>query len=310
MKIIFFGNSNFSVASLEVLIKNFEILSVVTAPDTNIGRGMKQERMNPVKTIARSFNIPVLQPKKIKTNPLFIEELQKLNPDLQVIVSYGKILPVEIIEIPKFHTINLHASLLPKLRGPSPIQHALLQNLDQTGSTVQYISAGMDEGDIIAQSILDIAPEDDYFSLEEKLAKDGAELLSKAIFKIQSHNDVRQTQNHNEATYTNLITKDDGAIFFSMHAEEIMHAFRAFKMYPGIYFPSQNGNIKILDCSIFSEKTTEKIGEISEILPEGLVVSCKQGSLLLKTIQAPNRRPLNAKDFANGHGLKEKSMLQ
>lgn len=310
MKIVFFGNSEFSVVPFQRIINDFDTVGLVTAPDTVVGRGQKHHRHNPVKDLALQYHIPIMQPAKLKINEEFRNELFKLNADLYVVVSYGKMLPHDIIEYPKYKTINLHASLLPKLRGAAPIQYALWQGLRQTGNTVQFITEGMDEGDIIAQSQVIIDTHDDYLSLEHKLAIDGADLLSQAIQDIQNHRIINTPQNHDLATYTKLITKSDGAVYFSMSAEDIFNSFRAFKNRPNIYVPLSIGTIKILDCALSDYQHTKQEGEILDLTDEGMIVSCYEGTILLKILQAPTKKALHAKDFANGNRLKKGSVLK
>lgn len=301
MKIVFFGNSDFSVSSLETLIQNHDVVGVVTAPDTNIGRGQNKARLNPIKELALQHDIPLLQPERLKNNEEFYSALKSLNADLHVIVSYGKIIPKNMIDIPPYNTINLHASLLPDLRGAAPIQYSLWKGYQNTGNTVQFITEKMDEGDIIKQSHLFIDKEDDYFSLENKLSTDGANLLLESIELLQQQGFQALPQDHDKATYTKLISKEDGEVFFSMTAEDIVNTFRAFRQRPGIYFSSEIGNIKIIECSVSDLEPSEKNGEIIAISAEGIIISCDESTVLLSTLQAPNKKAVNAKDFANGH---------
>ena len=310
MKIVFFGNSEFSVLPLQKMIEHFEVVGVVTAPDTFVGRGQKVPRSNPVKELAIKYHIPILQPDKLKNNDSFKENLIELKADLHIIVSYGKILPLDLIDIPKYKTINLHSSLLPAFRGAAPIQYALWHGLEKTGNTVQYITEAMDEGDIIRQNSVPIDKSDTYEELESKLALSGAELLEQAVLKIKQGLAIPRPQDHNAATYTKLIQKEDGAVFFSMSAEEIVNAYRAFKRTPGIYLPLEMGTVKIQDCSIADMPNGEKEGEVLAISPEGIIISCYEGTILLKSLQAPNKKPLSGRDFANGNRLKMGTILK
>ncbi|MGL4676242.1 MAG: methionyl-tRNA formyltransferase [Brevinema sp.] len=314
MKIIFFGNSNFSILPLQKLIETVDVIAVVTSPDSFIGRGQNNTRTNPVKELAIAHHIPIFQPTTLKNNKELLKSLQTLKADLHIIVSYGKIIPNEMIDIPPYKTINLHASCLPIFRGAAPIQYALWNGLNQTGNTVQFITEKMDEGDIITQSIVLIEEQDDYTSLEKKLAQDGANLLSQSLSLIQEPNFTPKKQNHQQASYTKLITKEDGAVFFSMVAQDIINAFRAFKEKPGIFLPLSIGNIKILDCHLGSgyenpnSKTQE--GEILTVNPQGITVACHDGSIILTIVQAPNKKAVSAKDFINGNRLTIGSILK
>ncbi|MGL4394367.1 MAG: methionyl-tRNA formyltransferase [Brevinema sp.] len=310
MKIVFFGNSDFSVKPLETLISQFEVKAVVTAPDSVVGRGQKTSRKNPVKELAEKHSIPILQPEKLRKNENFMDELKAFEADIFVIVSYGKIIPKDMISIPKHETINLHSSLLPYLRGAAPIQYALWTGLKETGNTVQFINEKMDEGDIIGQNIVPIAAEDNYTTLEQKLSATGAELLVTCLKQIADGSVVRIIQNHDKATYTQMISKEDGAVDCSMAAEDIVNTFRAFIVRPGIYFPLEIGDMKVLDCAVSDLPASEQQGEILDINEEGFVVSCHEGSLLLKKVQLPSKKPLHGRDFCNGNHLKKGSILK
>ena len=309
MKIIFWGNSHFSLEPFRVLIEQFSIKALVTAPDTFVGRGLKQLRLNPVKELALKYDIPVLQPQKLKNNLEFQQQLLDFNPDFHVIVSYGRLIPVQLLELADYKFINLHASLLPELRGPSPIQYALWQGRAFTGNTVQFLAEGMDEGDIIAQSRVEILPQDNYETLEEKLAKDGAELLSKVLKDINKESYNRTPQDHQSATYTKLIHKEDGAVYFSMSADDIYNAFRAFHQRPGIYLPLEMGSVKILDCEPVVWPREEQ-GKILSIGKRGVLVAAYENAILLKTLQAPAKKSVSGFDFANGLRLKEGMFLK
>ncbi|MGL4388178.1 MAG: methionyl-tRNA formyltransferase [Brevinema sp.] len=305
MKIVFFGNSDFSVKSFEKLIHHFDVKALVTAPDSVIGRGQKASRLNPVKLVAEKHQIPILQPEKLKNNTNLFDQLKSFDADIFVIVSYGKIIPQDMITIPKYDTINLHSSLLPALRGAAPIQYALWQGLSETGNTVQFINEKMDEGDIIGQNSVTIEPEDNYISLENKLSHTGAKLLISCLEKIKDKSITRIVQNNEDATYTKMISKEDGAVYFSMTAEDIINTYRAFIVKPGIYFPLKIGNLKILDCAISDLPYSGKEGEILDVNDEGIVVSCYESTILLKKVQLPTKKPLCGKDFCNGNRLKK-----
>lgn len=308
MKIVFWGNSNFSLKPLQILAQHYPIAAVVTAPDTFVGRGQSTPRQNPVKEFALAKGLPLLQPASVKKNPDLEQTLGQIGAELYVLVSYGKIIPASIFNLPPKRMINLHASLLPQLRGASPIQFALWQGLGETGNTVQYIAAGMDTGDVLAQSLVRISDSDDYFSLEEKLAQDGAELLLKTVQAMEKGRAPSLPQNNDAATYCSLITKADGIVEFMMTAEEIVCAFKALKSFPSIALPLECGMVKILDCAQGEGKG--KAGEILDISPEGLLVACHEGALLIKQLQAPAKKAAHARDFANGLRLKKGDILK
>lgn len=297
MKIVFFGTSNVALPVLEQLNKNHGILAVVTSPNAPVGR--KQEfTESPVSVLSHELGIKVLKPEKVKNNPEFLAELKAFEADIFIVVSYGKLLPEELINIPKFKTLNVHFSLLPKLRGASPIQHALLEGLTETGTSIFILDKGMDTGPVLAMEKVRIEPDDNAITLGLKLSNVSAKLLGKTLFEYESGKITPVVQEEKEASYTKIISKEDGKVNWQLPATQIYDQFRAFYEWPGIWTTWNDNTIKILDCSV-----AENLNNLShgQVLEDGLV-SCGQNSALaVKTLQLSGKNATDINSFLNGY---------
>src|SRR5271154_7506251 len=238
LRIIFMGTAELSCASLEKLAGKFSVAAVVTQPDKPKGREMKLQ-FSPVKTLAHQLNLPVLQPAKAR-DEIFISELHGLKPDLIVVVAYGQILPQSILDLPKFGCVNVHTSLLPKYRGASPIQSAILNGEMETGVTIMKMDAGLDTGEIISQTRTPILPEDNSQMLHDRLAQLGAELLVGTIPDYIAGKTLPKPQPAEGASYAAKIKKKDGKIDWNEPAEKILNRLRAFTPWPGAFTFLQN----------------------------------------------------------------------
>jgi len=232
LSLVFMGTSELSEVILESLLKKYNVIGVFTKPDTKIGR--EHEDSSPlVKKLAESHKIPVFQP--IKFNDEAVENLKKLNPDIVIVAAYGKIIPQAALDIPKLGFINVHVSLLPKYRGPSPIQNALINGETETGVTVMLMDKGVDTGDILAQEKLPINPEDTTGTLMEKFSLAGANLLLKTIPLWANGKIKPQPQNHSLSTFCQLIEREDGHIYWTSDVQSIYNLYRALTPWPGIF---------------------------------------------------------------------------
>jgi methionyl-tRNA formyltransferase len=305
MRVLFWGTPDFAVKSLKALIEsNHEVLGVITQPDKPRGRGQKIQP-TPVKEEALKHNIPVFQPEKIKNNQEILETIKKLNPDISVVVAYGKILPEEIINIPKYKTINVHASLLPEYRGAAPIQRVIMEGKDKTGVCIMEIIKELDAGDVYACREVEITEDDDIISLHDKLAEEGARLLIEVLDKIEKGEIDKKPQNHEKATYAKPIEKSEGKINFGRSAKEIFNQIRALKVWPKAYAKFRDEEVKILDAKIVECNVNALPGEIIKAdEKEGIVVKTGKGCLLLKLIQFPNSKPITTQDAIRGYKIK------
>ncbi|MFH1565432.1 MAG: methionyl-tRNA formyltransferase [bacterium] len=299
--VVFIGTPDFAVPVLESIINDerLDLKAVITQPDKEVGR-KKIITPPPVKMYSQKNNFTVLQPKKIK-DANFIEQLKKINPDLIVVAAYGQILPREIIEMPKYGCINIHASLLPKYRGASPIQTAILNGDEKTGITIMKMDEGLDTGDIISQKETEIKNSDTAQDLHEKLSSLGAKLLIKTLPNYLSGKIKPQAQDNSRAALTKIITKKDGEIDFNKSAKEIECKLRAFTPWPGIYTFFGDKKLKILKLKIEEQ--------INPLIPAGklheaennLIVNCGNGALILEEIQLEGKQKISGKEFINGY---------
>ena len=304
LKILFMGTTDLASIVLESLINNnYNISAVITQPDY-IQKNGKESIVSPVKTLALEKNIKILQPEKIDND--FIDEIKELSPDIIIVVAYGKILPEKILNIPKFKSINIHASILPKLRGPSPIQNAILQDLQETGTTIMLMDKGVDTGDILAQKTIKIQKTDNYLTLTSKLAVLSANLLEKTLPKWIAGKIKGVKQNENEASMCQLIERSDGKINWSNDANHIFNKFRAFHIWPGIYTFWENKNIikkiSLIDIEIRDDFLSKKYhpGEVFKY-KNHIAVQTGRGIVIIKKIQLEGKKKVSINDFLNGY---------
>lgn len=313
LRVVFMGTSDLSEAVLGALIENeYNLVGVFTKPDTKVGR--KQEITEPlVKKMALENKIPVFQP--IKFNAEAVEILKGLKPDLVIVAAYGKIIPKSALEIPGFGCINVHVSILPKYRGPSPIQNALLAGEKETGVTIMLMDQGVDTGDILAQEVTPIKADDNTETLMAKMAKVGAQLLLKTIPLWIEGKIEKTAQDHSKATFCQLIEREDGRIFWTDDAQDIFNKYRGLTPWPGIftYWKSDSETIRLKLISIEIqkinplEKHTE--GEVFEIGSD-IGVQTAEGIIILKEIQKEGKKTSDIKSFINGHKNFIGSILQ
>ncbi|RUM58976.1 MAG: methionyl-tRNA formyltransferase [Persephonella sp.] len=305
MKVVFWGTPDFAVESLKELVNSeHDVIAVITQPDKPRGRG-KKLLPTPVKEFALKNNIPVLQPEKVKGNRELYEKLKDLAPDISVVVAYGKILPKEIIEIPKYKTINVHASLLPEYRGSAPIHRALLDGKDKTGVCIMEIVEELDAGDIYECKEVEIKEEDDIVSLHNKLAKEGAKLLVKVLKDIEEGKAKKTKQDDTKSSYAKPIKKEEGKINWEKSAREIFNQIRALKVWPKAFTKFRDKEIKILSSEVVDENSTGNIGEIVKIEKgKGFVVQTGRGRLLIKEVQFPNSKAISGDDAVRGYHIK------
>ncbi len=306
MKIVFWGTPDFAAESLKELLKSkHKVVAVVTQPDKPKGRG-KKVQPPPVKIVAQEAGIPVFQPEKIKGNKEFIKKLKELEPDIFVVVAYGKILPEEILYLPKYKTINVHASLLPEYRGAAPIHRAIMEGKKKTGVSIMELVKELDAGPVYSQAEIEITKKDDIVSIHDKLAKLGAKLLIETLDKIEEGNIKPKEQEHEKSTYAKPIEKQEGKIDWSKSAEDIFNQIRALKVWPKAFANFRDTQIKILEAEPLKEEFKGENGEIVEIDPKkGIIVKTGKGSLLIKKIQFPNSKPISAVDAVRGYHIKK-----
>ena len=313
MRIVFMGTPDFAKESLEAVYNaGYEILGVVTNPDKPKGRGMKM-MASPVKEFAIEKNIKIYQPLKVKNNIEFIQEIKDLNPDIICVVAYGKILPKEILEIPKLGCINVHGSLLPRYRGAAPIQWAILNGDKTTGITTMYMDIGMDTGDMILKEEVDIGEDETTGELWERLSEIGGNLLVETLKEIEKGIAPREKQG-NDYTLAPMLNKEMAKIDWeNKTAEEIKNLVRGLNPIMGAYTFLNGKKTKFWKVSIATED--ELITDNIEIMrngtviisdqKDGLFIKAKNGILKVLEIQGENAKKMSIGDFLRGNQIQE-----
>ncbi len=307
IKIIFWGTPEFSIPSLEALIKaDYNVVAVVTNPDELVGR--KQILTPPpVKVLAEKYKIPVYQPEVLKNNEIFLKEFREIAPNLCIVAAYGKIIPKEILDIPSLGFLNIHPSLLPRWRGPSPIQYTILNGDTETGVTIIKMDERMDRGPIIAKSKIQISKSKiTYRELHNQLAKLGAELLIKTLPQYLGGAITSVSQDDSKATYSKILKKDDGRIDWEKTAEEIERMIRAFTPWPGAWtvWPTveKSSRVRIEKADTIESDSREGVpGRVWRDEAHPLLIQTKKGSIAVTELTLEGKRRLGADEFLKGH---------
>ena len=295
-KIVFMGTPDFSVPVLEGLIKNYDVIGVVTQPDKEVGR--KQEiEFSPIKKIALANSIKVLQPNKIRVD---YQEVLDLNPDMIVTCAYGQIIPTEILDYPKYGCINVHASLLPKYRGGAPIHRAIINGEKETGITIMYMDAGMDSGDIIEQSKITITDDMYLEELHDKLSEMGRDLLLETIPKILEGTNKRIKQNEEEVTFAKIIKREDELIEFDDTTVNVYNKIRGLSPFPCSYSVLDGKIVKIYKAEKSSNESKTAPGEIILCDKKGIHVKTKDGAIIIKELKMEGKKKMDVLSFLNG----------
>lgn len=309
-RVVFFGTPDFADIILRELLKNpdYQVVAVVTAPDRPKNRG-QQVIPSPVKITAQNQQLRILQPEKIKGEEKFTQGLKSLEADVFLTAAFGQILPQEILDIPRFGCLNVHGSLLPKYRGPSPVNAAILNRDQKTGISIISMNAKMDAGPIVLKREIIIEPAETAQTLLDKLASLGAttalEALDLWLTAKNLPNEVAaplrlEEQNDQEATYTKMLTKQDGRFDWNKDAASLERQIRAFYPWPGSFAKIENKTFKIISVDIL-ETANKNPGEIF-LVDHRLAVACGQGALLIKKIQPEGKNVLTGQEFINGYG--------
>lgn len=293
-KIVFMGTPDFSIPVLKMLIEKTNVIMVVTQPDKIVGKN-KIPSFSPIKKLALENNIKVYQPNKIRKE---YEELQNLDIDLIVTCAYGQIIPKEVLDLPKYGCINVHASILPKYRGSAPIQWSLFNSDNETGVTIMYMDEGMDTGDIIDIKTIPILPEDNVLTLHEKLSILGTNLLESVLPKIFAGTNQRKKQGDN-FTLAPMIKREDERLDFSLSGKEILGRIKGLNPWPLANIIIDNSEIKVLDAT-FEEKKVNKTGIIIYIDKKNLGISCKDGIIYLKKVKPSGKKEMDITSYING----------
>ena len=300
MRVVFMGTPDYAAVTLQKLIdEKYEIAAVFAQPDKPVGR--KQILTPPeTKVLAGKYGIPVFQPKNLRDGEAY-KVLKELNPDVIVVVAYGKILPKEILDLPRFGCINGHASLLPKFRGSAPIQWAIVNGDKQTGVTTMQMDEGMDTGDILEIAVVDIGDEETAEELFDRLSYISADLMISTLKKAEEGLLSPVEQDESKASYAPIIKKEMAHLDFTKTADEICNAVRGFYSWPCAFCFINGKRIKVIKATK-SHLTAKECGIVIKA-DDKLVISCKDGSVELITVQPEGAKPMSAKMMLNGHKI-------
>lgn len=310
MRIVFMGTPDFAVGSLQALCESgkHEILAVVTQPDRPKGRGNKLLQ-TPVKEYALEQGLTVYQPQKVKT-PEFVELLHELQPELIVVAAFGQFLSKEILELPKYGCINVHASLLPKYRGAAPIQYAIIKGEKESGVTIMQMDIGMDTGAMLDKVVVPIAKNTTMGELHDALREQGATLLLQVIDKIAAGTAVAEPQDDAQATYATLLDRSMEHIDWSKTAQEVHNLIRGFNPAPSTFTKLPNGkSLKIWGSKMTDKSSAAAAGTIIETGKHSFFVACGEGVLEITEVQPESKKRMPAQVFLNGRGVQEGDLL-
>jgi len=308
MKVIFMGTPDFAVPVLDAIIKaGHEVGYVITQPDKAKNRG-KKVQFTPVKELAVANDIPVLQPERIKQSPETMDLLKAYAPDIAVVVAYGQIIQKELLDLPKYGCVNVHASLLPKLRGASPIHHAILQGEEETGVTIMQMAEGLDTGDMLTKVSLPVNGMN-CEALHDKLAELGANLLVDTLPRIEAAEITPEPQDDALSTYAGLISKKDGEIDFTKSPEEIERQIRAFDPWPGAFCTYKGETMKLWKAECTEKASEAEPGTIVSVSDEGIEICCGGRILRATEIQMPGKKRVEVKAFLRGNQIEKGVVL-
>lgn len=307
MKVIYMGTPDFAVGPLEAIIQaGHEVKAVVTQPDKPKGRG-KEMAASPVKVCALKYNIPVLTPVKIKAEEA-VEKLREYPADIFVVAAFGQILSEEILQMPKYGCINIHASLLPEYRGAAPIQWSIIDGKKETGITIMQMDRGLDTGDILFQKKVPITPEDTGESLFDKLARTGSEFITEALLKIEKGDVHPVKQDDEKSSYAKMLTKAVGKIDWNKSAVEIERLVRGLNSWPSAYTEYKGKQLKIWKAEVMPAMEGAP-GTIAKVTKDQVIVCTGDGALALEEIQLEGKKRMRTKEFLLGRSFEEGEVL-
>ncbi|MDY3727816.1 MAG: methionyl-tRNA formyltransferase [Wujia sp.] len=316
MRIVYMGTPEFAAVALDAIVKEHEVVAVITQPDKPQGRNRKLVP-TPVKVKAQAYDIPVYQPVKIREEES-VQMIRDYNPDVIVVAAYGQILPESILNIPKYGCINIHASLLPKYRGAAPIERAIIDGEVMTGVTTMYMEKGLDTGDMIEKAEVPITGEDTGASLHDKLAEAGAALILTTLAKLEAGTVTRTKQDDAQSCYAAMLTKELGRMDFTRPAVELERLIRGLNPWPCAYTTIDGKNVKLYKAEVINldaqmrqtlQEKSEQIlafapGEIVEVAKKYFVIACGEGALRVRNLQPEGKKAMDTSAYLNGNPLK------
>lgn len=298
------GTPDFSVPTLQSLIDSkHQVIAVVTQPDKPKGRGNEMS-FPPVKEKALQYEIPIFQPVKVREEP-FIDTLKELNPDAIVVIAFGQIIPKSILDLPKYGCINIHASLLPKLRGAAPIQWAIINGEEETGITTMFMAEGLDTGDMLLKTVVPIEKEETGGSLHDKLSVIGGDLILETLEQLENGTAIRIKQDDKLSNYVGTLNKSLGNIDFSKPAKEIERLIRGLNPWPSAYTFLNGKMLKIWKASVIEKEYTSQPGVVVEITKDEMIVKTGEGALAFKELQLEGKKRMTTDAFLRGYTIVE-----
>lgn len=308
-RILFMGTPTFALPALEQLYtRNYPVIGVVTQPDRPHGRGQR-EVAPPVKLLAQKLDLPVFQPEKVK-DPVFLETLHELNPEMVVVAAYGQILPKAVIDFPPLRCLNIHPSLLPKYRGAAPINWAVIRGETKTGVTIMSMDEGMDSGDILLQQETLIDADEDFGRLHDRLAVQGASLLIEAIDLMSAGKALFKPQDASQVTFAPRLKKETGQINWNSGVEDIINLIRGLSPTPAAYTYLSGQALKVFSASSEKSNVSDTPGKIGAQTDRGLAVTAADGYVFLKEIQLAGKKRMSVSDFLRGYRLAPGTILK
>lgn len=303
MKIVFMGTPDFSVGALDALVEaGHEIIAVVTQPDKPKGRS-GQMQFPPVKECALRHGLTVLQPVKIKT-PEWVDKLRELKADVFVVAAFGQILSKEILDMPKYGCVNIHASLLPKYRGAAPINWAIINGEKETGVTIMQMNEGVDTGDMLSHVVVPIVPKETAESLFDKLAKAGAELIVETLPKLEAGEIIPVPQDESQSSHVKMMNKSLGKIDWNQDAVVIERLVRGLNSWPSAYTYYQGKSVKLWDCDVVEAAAKAVPGTIIAVAKDSFDVATGNGALRVLELQLEGKKRMDTKSFLLGNQWK------
>ncbi|MBN1038139.1 methionyl-tRNA formyltransferase [Clostridium botulinum] len=307
MNIVFMGTPDFAVPSFKKLIEEHEVKAVLTQPDKPKGRG-KKLAYSPVKEEALKHDIPVYQPTKLKDDKEIIEKLKEINPDFIIVVAFGQILTKEVLDIPKYGCINLHASLLPMYRGAAPLNWVIIKGEKKSGNTTMLMDVGLDTGDMLLKEEVEIHEEMTSGELHDILMISGGELLLKTIEGLYNGS-IKPIKQEGETFYAKMLDKELAHINWNDDAYDIHNLVRGLNPWPIAYTEYKGERMKLYKTKVLDKEVSNKPGTIIEVNKDGVKVVCGKNVLIIEKVQFPNGKPLTIEQYINGHSIDKDIIL-